>query len=159
MYTPCSTRTGWPAALAGALLVLAAGSGQAGDRLITASTAWGGKVTLNQPLPTPVEVDGVKVESVYFSESEALVIVWNKGTRSVDVALGLALFDGKGRLLATGRDVSGLRLGGNGVKPGRQATFRYDFGDFVGNVGNARTFQLALSLSMRQPGSRAASGD
>lgn len=158
MYTPFSARTGWQAALAGALLLLAAG-GHAGDRLITAATAWGGKVTLNQPLPTPVEVDGVKVESVFFSGDEALVIIWNKGTHSVDVALGLALFDGKGRLLATGRDVSGLRLGGNGVRPGRQATFRFAFDDFVGNVGNARTFQLALALSMRKPGSRPATTD
>ena len=62
-----------------------------------------GAVVINQPIDLNMNIMGVKAESIYFGEKEALVILWgNRTPTSVKAYLGLALFDSAGKIMGTG---------------------------------------------------------
>ncbi len=98
-----------------------------------------------QPLDVGLEVKGVKLESIFFDQNqEALLILWNKTPTKVRPEIGVALFDNKGRLLATGYRTK--RVGAQMIRPGKQKNYRLKFDKFIEDYTKVAKFQLVFSL-------------
>ncbi|MEE9447432.1 MAG: hypothetical protein V3V09_05700 [Arenicellales bacterium] len=105
-----------------------------------------GAVVINQPIDLNMNIMGVKAESIYFGEKEALVILWNRTPTSVKAYLGLALFDSAGKIMGTGtiRIKNVLNLGG--IRSGKQKSYRLNYDKFINNIENVSSYQLVFSV-------------
>jgi len=128
------------------LLTLSLLSSVASANILRDST--NGAIVINQPIDLNMNIKGVKAESIYFGEKEALIILWNRTPKSVKAHLGLALFDNDGNIMGTGivRIEDFLNLGGT-VRSGKQKSFRLNYADFINDIENVASYQLVFSLT------------
>ena len=107
-----------------------------------------GAMIINQPIDLDINIKGVKAESIYFGEKEALIILWNRTPKPVSTHLGLALFDSEGKIMGTGtiRVEDFLNLGGT-VRSGKQKSFRLNYKDFINNIENVSSYQIVFSVT------------
>ena len=105
------------------------------------------KVAVNQPVVLDKAVNGVKIETIYFSsELMATVIVQNQTPVTVYPELGLALFDKQGNLIATGRTETMKR---GTIKANKQNDFTFRFRDFIDDFSKVGSYQLIMALKQK----------
>ena len=107
-----------------------------------------GVVVINQPIDLSMNIRGVKAESIYFGEKEALVILWNRTPKSMETHLGLALFDSEGQIMGTSiiRIENIFDLGGK-IRSGKQKGFRLNYEQFINDIKNVSSYQLVFSVT------------
>lgn len=105
-------------------------------------------IKIQQPIQIGMEVSGVALDSVFFDKSslQAFVILMNRTPIAVSAEVGIALFDARGNLLATGIDVSGFSLTGDKVRAGNQKNVKLSFDKFLNDYSNVASFQLVFSV-------------
>ena len=112
---------------------------------VQGALSYSDKMVTNRPIDVGLEVRGVRLESVYFSENmEALVILWNKTPATVRPEVGIALFDKAGKLLATGYVKFSIKP--TTVRAGKQKNYKLHFDKFVNNYSNVDSFQIVFSI-------------
>lgn len=106
------------------------------------------KIQLQSPIDINLEVNGVKLDSIFFDREklEAFVILRNRTPSSVNPNVGVALFDKKGKLLATGIDSTGFSFTGGDIDAGDQKNFKLDFSRYINDYKKVSKFQLVFSL-------------
>lgn len=135
------------------LLILSTGTAVAATKNeVKGSITYSHKMVTGSPIDVGLEVRGVKLESLYFSENmEALVILWNKTPVSVHPEVGIALFDKSGKLLGTGTKSS--KLGSSNVRAGKQKNYTLQFDRFMNDYSKVAKFQLIFSIIEKKTGS------
>jgi hypothetical protein len=115
---------------------------------VAASKTYSSRIKLQQPIDVNLEVNGVKLDSVFFDKEkvQAFVILLNRTPSSVSPKVGISLFDAKGKLLATGVDVTGFSFSGDNISAGDQKNIELSFGKFINDYKNVNSFQLVFSL-------------
>lgn len=111
----------------------------------------------DQPIDMNLDVKGVKMQSVYFSGTEAMVIMWNRRPKTAKVNVDVVLFDAAGKVIAVGK--RSLSLAGGSIRAGKQSNFSFDFGGYVAGVSDAAKFTAVFSVLEDAPESQAAAKD
>ncbi len=102
--------------------------------------SYSGKMLVDKPIDIGKDLKGVKLESIFFSKNEALVIVWNRTPSRVKAHVAIALFDDKNRLIAAGVELSRPI----GIRSGKQANYTFKFKDFTSDLKKFSRFHLAF---------------
>lgn len=102
--------------------------------------SYSGNVFVDKPIDIGLDLKGVKLESIFFSKNEALVIVWNRTPNRVKAHVAVALFDDKNRLVAAGAESSKPI----GIRSGKQANYKFKFKDFTSDLKKVPRFYLAF---------------
>lgn len=101
------------------------------------------------PIEVGIRLKGVKLESIFFGKNEALVILWNKTPESVKPNIGIALFDRRGKLVATGFDSRTFKMP---LRAGKQGNYKLRFDKFISNYKAVASFKLVFSLTKTTSG-------
>lgn len=119
-----------------------------GQYKIQGSKSHKANIKIQQPIQVGMEVSGVALDSVFFDKStlQAFIILMNRTPVAVSSEVGIALFDARGKLLATGIDVSGFSFTGNKVRAGSQKNVKLSFDKFLNNYADVASFQLVFSV-------------
>jgi hypothetical protein len=130
---------------------IAAFSSQAmaeGQYKIQGSKSYKTNIKTQQPIQIGLEVSGVALDSVFFDKStlQAFVILMNRTPVAVSAEVGIALFDARGKLLATGIDVTGFSFTGDKVRAGDQKNVKLSFDKFLNDYSDVASFQLVFSV-------------
>lgn len=133
------------------MTVIAAFSSQAmaeGQFKIQGSKSHKANIKTQQPIQIGMEVSGVALDSVFFDKSslQAFVILMNRTPVAVSAEVGIALFDARGKLLATGIDVTGFSFTGDKVRAGDQKNVKLSFDKFLNDYSDVASFQLVFSV-------------
>ncbi len=102
--------------------------------------SYSGKMLVDKPIDIGKDLKGVKLESIFFSKNEALVIVWNRTPSRVKAHVAIALFDDKNRLIAAGVELSRPI----GIRSGKQANYTFKFKNFTSDLKKFSRFHLAF---------------
>ena len=115
---------------------------------MTGTSTFSAAIKVQEPIDLNMEVGGVKLSSVFFDpdKMQAFVILQNRTPIAVTPKVGIALFDAKGKMLATGLDVTAFSFSGEKVSPGDQKNIELSFAKFINEFTNAASFQVVLSL-------------
>ncbi|MBL4865262.1 MAG: hypothetical protein JKY67_02670 [Pseudomonadales bacterium] len=112
---------------------------------VVGSLTYSHKMAPATPIDIGLELQGVKVESIYFSENmEALAILWNKTPMTVRPEIGVALFDKSGKLIGTGQ--SSAKFKSSSIRAGKQKNYTLQFDKFLNDYKNVAKFQLIFSI-------------
>lgn len=105
-------------------------------------------IKIQQPIQIGMEVSGVTLDSAFFDKSslQAFIILINRTPVTVNAEVGIALFDARGKLLATGIDVTGFSFTGDKVRAGDQKNVKLSFDKFLNDYSNVASFQLVFSV-------------
>lgn len=101
-----------------------------------------GRVIPGKPMQLGIDNNGVKVESIAFSENEAVVIVWNRTPESVKGHVGVALYDKRNHLLAAESDSASFTRTFTQIRSGKQATFKVSFDKFMPTMKGVDKYAL-----------------
>lgn len=131
---------------------------------VTASRTYSSSMKLQQPIDVNMEVSGVKLDSVFFDKDklQAFIIIINRTPTPVYPKVGISLFDNRGKLIATGIDVTGFNFSGDKVGAGKQKNIELSFSKFINDFNNASSFQMVFALGKDKappPGSKPATSD
>jgi hypothetical protein len=110
------------------------------EKTKTYRVSYSGKMVVDKPIDIGRDLKGVKLESIYFSKNEALVIVWNRTPSRVKAHVAIALFNDKNRLIAAGAESSKPI----GIRSGKQANYKFKFKNFVSSFKGVSRFHLAF---------------
>jgi hypothetical protein len=113
---------------------------------IIATKSYKGSISVNQPIePAGMELNGVKVESVYFSTSEMefMAIISNRTPMTVHPEIGVSLYDKAGNLIAVGKGGS-FKVGS--IKAGDRKDLKRKFHDFLDSYNNVASYRLVFTL-------------
>lgn len=135
------------------LLLVVLGSVQAAeDAKVDASKSFYSKFAANTPIDVNLQVQGVSLNSVYFSQGDrtALAIVQNKTPQVVTPKVGVSLYDSKGNLLAVGEYKKQGVFSSESVKAGEQNNVHLDFSGFVNDFNKVANFKLVFSVTAQQ---------
>jgi len=115
---------------------------------VVASKNFSTKLKTQQPIDIDLEVNGVRLNSVFFDNDklEAFLILQNRTPAKVTTEVGVALFDSKGKLVATGIDVSEFSFSGDTIDAGDHKNVKLAFPKFINDYSQAKTFQLVFSI-------------
>ena len=115
---------------------------------VTTAKNYYAKFKAQQPIDIGLDVHGVKLDSVFFDKSnlQAFIILMNRTPVAVSAEVGVSVFDSKGKLIASGIDVTGFSFTGDKVDPGKQKNVKLSFDKFLNDFSNAATFQLVFSI-------------
>jgi hypothetical protein len=102
--------------------------------------SYSGKMLVDKPIDIGIDLKGVKLESIFFSKNEALVIVWNRTPSRVKANVAIALFNDKNQLVAAGAESSKPI----GIRSGKQANYKFKFKDFTSGLKNVSRFHLVF---------------
>ena len=102
--------------------------------------SYSGKMLVDKPIDIGIDLKGIKLESIFFSENEALVIVWNRTPSRVKAYVAIALFNDKNRLIAAGAKSSKPI----GIRSGKQANYNFKFKNFISDLKEVSRFHLAF---------------
>jgi hypothetical protein len=102
--------------------------------------SYSGKMVVDKPIDIGIDLKGIKLESIFFSENEALVILWNRTPSRVKAYVAIALFNDKNRLIAAG-DKSSKPIG---IRSGKQASYNFKFENFISDLKEVSRFHLAF---------------
>jgi len=105
--------------------------------------SFAGKVVLDQPIEMNIDVKGVKLQSIYFSDKKAMVILWNRRPKSVGVNVDVVLVDAKGKVVAVGKRPASL-MGGS-IRAGKQSNFNFDFGGYITDMSQVTAYSVVFS--------------
>lgn len=108
------------------------------------AASFAGKVVLDQPIEMNLDVKGVKLQSIYFSDKQAMVILWNRRPKSVAVNVDVVLFDLAGKVIAVGKRSASL-MGGS-IRAGKQSNFTFDFGGYVVDMSQVSAYSVVFSV-------------
>lgn len=130
--------------LAGLSPVALAGTGYE----VSGSSTFASDIKLQMPIDVNLDVNGVKLGSVFFDTDKvhAFVILQNRTPIAVSPKVGVSLFDAAGKLLATGVDVTPFSFSGDNVGPGKQKNVELDFSKFINSYENVGSFQVVFSI-------------
>ena len=129
-------------AVAVALIVGPIAMADEGEKIKTFHRAsWAGNVVMDKPIEIAKDIQGVKVESIYFSGDQALIIVWNRTPKLVKANVGVALFDQHNNLLASEADSHPI-----GIRSGKQGNFKIKFKKFLADCKEAARFHLVFVI-------------
>lgn len=103
-----------------------------------------GRVVAGKPIELGIDNKGVKLESIAFSETEAVVIVWNRTPESVKGHVGLALYDKRNVLLAAESDSTSFTRTFTQIRSGKQATFKVSFDKFMTSMDGVDKYALVF---------------
>ena len=101
-----------------------------------------GKILIDKPIEISVDLKGVKLESIFFSGNEALVIVWNRTPSTVKAHIAIALFDDKNQLIAAEAESSKAI----GIRSGKQANYKFKFKNFISDFKGVTRFHLVFVI-------------
>ncbi|EDY86094.1 hypothetical protein GP5015_2004 [gamma proteobacterium HTCC5015] len=123
----------------------------AGNVTVGASKPFYSKFAANTPIDINLQVQGVTLGSIYFSQGDrsALAIVQNKTPAVVTPKVGVSLYDAKGNLLAVGEYKKQGVFSNDSVKAGEQANINLDFSGFVNDYSKVATFKLVFSVTQK----------
>jgi len=132
------------------LLSLSAFTNASAESQYNVSTAknYYAKFKAQQPIDIGLDVHGVKLDSIFFDKStlQAFIILMNRTPVAVSAEVGVSIFDSKGKLIASGIDVTGFSFTGDKVDPGKQKNIKLSFDKFINDYSDAATFQLVFSI-------------
>ena len=134
------------------LFTLSASAVSAANKFeVQGTLTYSGTMAGNIPIDVGLEVLGVKLESVYFSENmSVLVILWNRTPNTVRPEVGIALYDKSGKLLGTG--YQSYSIGRTTVRGGKQMNYWLHFDKFINDYSNVARFELVFSIVvLRKP--------
>lgn len=117
----------------------------AAQKGVLGNDSFAGPMALDQPIEIGIDVKGVKMQSVYFSGTEAMVIMWNRRPQSTKVTVDVAVYDRAGKLLAVGQKK--FSLGSGTIRAGKQANYNFDFGSYVQDLSQAAAFSAVFSVA------------
>ena len=103
-----------------------------------------GKYSPDAPIELNLDVKGVKLQSIYFSGKQAMVILWNRRPKGVGVSVDVTLYDAQGKLIAVGKRPVSL-IGGS-IRAGKQENFNFDFSHYVADMGQVATYAVVFSV-------------
>lgn len=105
-------------------------------------------IKIQQPIQIGMEVSGVALDSVFFDKSsqQAFIILMNRTPVAISAEVGIALFDARGKLLATGINVTGFSFTGDKVRAGDQKNVKLSFDKFLNDYSDVASFQLVFSV-------------
>jgi len=128
------------------LFTLSAGAVSAANKFgVIEAQSFSGKMASNKPIDVGIEVSGIKLESIYFSDNmEAMIILWNRTPATARPEVGVALFDKSGKLLGTGYQSNSIRR--TTVRAGKQMNYTLHFDKFVNDYSKVASFQLIFSV-------------
>lgn len=112
---------------------------------VVGKDSFSGVMALDQPIEMGIDVKGVKMQSVYFSGTEAMVILWNRRPQSTKVTVDVAVHDKAGKLLAVGQKK--FSLGAGTIRAGKQANYNFDFSSYLPNLSEAAAFSAVFSVA------------
>lgn len=120
----------------------------AGQYKIQGSKSYKANIKTQQPIQIGMEVSGVALDSVFFDKSslQGFVILMNRTPVAVSAEVGISLFDARGKLLATGIDVTGFSFTGDKVRAGDQKNVKLSFDKFLNDYSDVASFQLVFSV-------------
>ncbi|MFP5382667.1 MAG: hypothetical protein ACLGHG_01215 [Gammaproteobacteria bacterium] len=117
----------------------------AAQKGVVGNDSFAGPMALDQPIEIGIDVKGVKMQSVYFSGTEAMVIMWNRRPQSAKVTVDVALYDGAGKMLAVGQKKFSLSAGT--IRAGKQSNYKFDFGSYLQDMGAVAAFSAVFSVA------------
>lgn len=133
-----------------ALIAALSSQAMADDQYKTqGSKSYKANIKTQRPIQIGMEVSGVALDSVFFDKGtlQAFVILMNRTPVEVRAEVGIALFDARGKLLATGIDVTGFSFTGDKVRAGDQKNVKLSFDKFLNDYSNVASFQLVFSVA------------
>lgn len=134
--------------LLGALLSLslpALASDAPAQKGVVGNGSFSGALVLDQPIEMGIDVKGVKMQSVYFSGTEAMVILWNRRPQSTKVTVDVAVYDKAGKMVAVGQKKFSLVAGT--IRAGKQANYNFDFSSYLSSMSEAAAFSAVFSVA------------
>jgi hypothetical protein len=137
-------------ALLTVVLLVGLSSGAIADTgyIVSASSTFSADFRPQEPITVSMEVRGVMLGSVFFDDAKmnGFLILQNRTPISVTPKVGVSLYDGTGKLIATGIDVTPFSFSGDDIRPGDQKNIELSFGKFINDYSNVKKFQIVLSV-------------
>ena len=104
--------------------------------------SYSGKILVDKPIEIGIDLKGVKLESIFFSGNEALVIVWNRTPSRVKAYVAIALFDDKNQLI--GAEAASSKP--IGIRSGKPANYNFKFKNFISDFEGVSRFHLVFVI-------------
>ena len=114
----------------------------------TASKNFHSAFKAQQPIDIGFSVNGVKLDSIFFDKKtrQGFIILVNRTPAAVTTEIGVSIFDSKGKIIASGIDISGFSFSGDHIDPGEQKNVKLSFDKHLNDYSKAATFQLVFSM-------------
>lgn len=106
------------------------------------------KFIAQTPIDVGLDVNGVKLDSVFFDKNamQAFLILRNRTPVSANPTVGVSVFDKKGKMIATGIDVTEFSFTGESISAGNQKNIKLSLNKFINDFNDADSFQIVFSL-------------
>ena len=107
-----------------------------------------GKFVAQKPIDINIDVNGVKLDSIYFDTKklQAFIILRNRTPSTVTPKVGLAIFGDKNKLIASGEDAKGFSFSSDNIGAGEQKNINLAIGSFLNDFKKAKRFQIVFSI-------------
>lgn len=128
-----------------AMPMLAGAAEQAAAKAAASKGMFSGAMVQDRPIDIGIDVRGVKMESVYFNGTEAMVILWNRSSKPARTVVDVAVFNKEGKMIAVGQKK--FSLAGSSIRAGKQANVNLDFSGYLPNFSEAASFAATVGVS------------